>query len=376
MLSPEPLRPAAPSARRRLDVLIPSHNRAALLEKAVRSVLDCAPHPSLDVRVTVVLNGCSDESPERLLALQREYPGRLWWIAERRRGKSLALNAGLAATSGELVAMIDDDEQVHPAWLGIIARTLRDDTIEFIGGPYVACWDGPPPSWVPADYLAVLGSANNGSVAREYGPGFQGILKGGNAVVRRRTLDRLGPYAEQLGPGGFSRLFSCEDEEMYLRLLEDGARGVYVPELVVFHYVPTSRLTRAYYRRWCFWRGVSRGLMDHRHPLPVTYLAGVPRFIVGQAARSLLRLAAGLVRRQPPAERMGDELRSWDLAGYFFGKHLYPLARFAPMRNRRRGDAAWFLPRESAAAAAIRRGAAPEETTVPAEAAKDIVLPA
>lgn len=373
MLSPLSTRPSASAAPLlcRLDVLIPTHNRAELLEKAVRSVFACDPAEGLDVRVTVILNGCVDGSRGCMLALQREFPGRLWWIDERRRGKSRALNAGLVVTSGDLVAMIDDDEQVDAGWLRVIARSFADETLQFLGGPYVACWDGQPPAWVPADYLAVLGSANNGSLPREYNRAFQGILKGGNAVIRRRTLDRLGPYAEQLGPGGLSRLFSCEDEEMYLRLLEDGARGLYAPELIVYHYVPTWRLTRAYYRRWCFWRGVSRGLMDHRHRLPVTYLAGVPRFLVGQAARSLLHLIAGLLRRQSPAERLRDELRSWDLAGYLFGKHLYPLARFSPVRNRRRGDALWFRPSESPSSQAPGAAAPPA-----ADAPKNVAITA
>lgn len=333
MVGPRPMR---------LDVLIPTHNRAGLIEASIRSVLSCLPAPGLDVHVTVILNGCTDSSTARVAALQAELPGRITLLEERRRGKSLALNAGLAATSGDLVGMIDDDEQVHERWVLVIAESFADERLSFIGGPYVARWDAPPPDWVPADYLAVLGSANNGSQPRAYDRNFPGILKGGNAVIRRRTLEAVGPYAERLGPGGLSRLFSCEDEEMYLRLVASGASGRYEPGLIIYHYVPTWRLTRQYYRRWCFWRGVSRGLMDHTHPMPVAYLAGVPRFIVGQAARSLPRLLAGLLRRQRPAERLGDELRWWDLAGYFFGKHIYPLARFAPFRNRRRGDRQWF----------------------------------
>ena len=113
---------------------------------------------------------------------------------------------------------------------------------------------------------------------------------GGNAVVRRTVLTRVGPYAANLGRTG-GRLLSCEDEDMYWRLLESGARGKYLPDLVIYHYISSHRLTREYYRSWCFWRGVSRGLMDRRHPLPVTYLAGVPRFLWGQAARGFVRLA-------------------------------------------------------------------------------------
>jgi glycosyltransferase involved in cell wall biosynthesis len=342
----------------RLDVLVPTYNRAALLEAAVRSVLDAAPVAGLEVHVTVICNHCTDDSRDRIAALQAEMPGRISCIEERRRGKSRALNAGIAATCGDLIGMIDDDERVDWNWVRAVAAAFNDDRVDFIGGPYLACWDSPPPVWAPGDYLAVLGSANNGSIGREYDRHFQGILKGGNAVIRRRTLERVGPYAEHLGPGGFSRLFSCEDEEMYLRLLEHGARGRYVPELIIYHYVPTSRLTPEYYRRWCFWRGVSRGLMDHRHHLPVPYFAGVPRFLLGLAVRGLVGLARGLVTPQLPADRFRDELRLWDVTGYLFGKHAYPLTCFSPVKNRRSGDRE-PLPRPSAPA---QPGPGPEAT--------------
>jgi glycosyltransferase involved in cell wall biosynthesis len=321
--------------RLRLDVLIPTHNRAPTLERCVQSVLQAVPAVGLDAHVTVICNACSDNSRQVVRRLQAMHPGRVSLVEERRRGKSKALNAGIAATTGDLVGMIDDDEEVGAHWLQAIADAFRDPDLDFIGGPYLAVWDAPPPEWVPDDYLAVLGAVDNGWQPQLYTRDFPGMLKGGNAVIRRRTLNAVGPYAEHLGPGAFTRLFSCEDEEMYLRLLEHGAVGKYLPDLVIYHYIPSTRLSREYYREWCFWRGVSRGLMDRRHPLPVTYLAGVPRFLWGRAARGLLRNVFG-PRNRAPQEVFTDELRVWDVAGYFYGRHIYTLARFSPVKSRRR----------------------------------------
>jgi hypothetical protein len=194
---------------------------------------------------------------------------------------------------------------------------------------------------MPRDYLAVLGAVDNGREARRYDRSFPGILKGGNAVIRRRALARVGRYAEYLGPGAFSRLFSCEDEDMYLRLLDHGAIGQYIPELVIYHYISANRLTRDYYRRWCFWRGVSRGLMDRQHPLPVKYFAGIPRFLWGHAARAAVRLSLRREKR-PEHAVFTDELRMWDLAGYAYGRHIYTLARFSPVKSRRGSDGSGF----------------------------------
>ena len=53
---------------------------------------------------------------------------------------------------------------------------------------------------------------------------------------------------------------------MYHRLLAPARAGRYVPDLVIYHHVPAARLSKRYFRRWCFWRGVSLGVMDRDRP--------------------------------------------------------------------------------------------------------------
>lgn len=319
-----------------LDVLIPTRNRARLLIRALDSLLAATVPSGLSVNIAVIDNGSTDGTASLLEWMAARYRGRIQVVNERRCGKSRALNSGIAATTGELVGMIDDDEEVDERWYEEVLRAFRaDPELDFIGGPYYPIWAEQPPSWIPADYLAVLGDVDPGSGEQPYGPDFNGILKGGNAVIRRTTLQHVGPYAEYLGPAGPARLLSCEDEEMYYRLLKAGARGRYLPSLVVHHHVCATRLTRGYFRRWCFWRGVSRGLMDRSHPLPVRYLAGVPRFLYGSAARGAARAAKAMFGTQAPAGALSDELKVWDLGGYLWGRHIYTLARFSPLRSRR-----------------------------------------
>ena len=318
-----------------LDVLIPTRNRARLLARAIDSLLDARVPAGLSVNIIVVDNGSTDTTPKLLEWMSARHKGRLRVVVERRCGKSRALNAGIAATDGDLIGMIDDDEEVDPRWYEVIfGAFVNDPSLEFIGGPYQPVWAEHPPAWIPTDYLAVLGDVGAGMSEQDFGRSFPGILKGGNAVIRRQTLERVGPYAEYLGPAGPARLLSCEDEEMYLRLLKAGARGRYMPSLLVHHHVCASRLTPGYFRKWCFWRGVSRGLMDRAHPMPVRYLAGVPRFLYGAAARGLAQLVSR-TRSAGSKQSLSDELKLWDLAGYLWGRHIYTLARFSPARSRR-----------------------------------------
>ena len=218
--------------------------------------------------------------------------------------------------------MIDDDEEVDRRWFVTIADAFRDPATDFIGGPYVPRWGGDRPAWLGTSYKAAIGWVDGGPDIRPFGPRFEGILMGGNAVIRRSILDRVGPYSAELGRSSDGRLLSCEDRDMYDRLLAIGAKGFYRPDLVIFHYVPPERLTKSYFRRWCFWHAVSLGVLDRRRPEPVPYFFGVPRYMVGIAVRAAGDTMRRLLRPEP-ARTFHNELAWWDLLGFFYGKHMY-----------------------------------------------------
>jgi glucosyl-dolichyl phosphate glucuronosyltransferase len=236
-------------------------------------------------------------------------------------GNPHALNAGIAATDGELVGLIDDDEEIDAGWFECVDGAFRNQDLDFIGGKVLPQWGAARPEWLGNRYLGVIGWVDPGSIVRPMDASYPGILMGGNAVIRRRVLEAAGPYSTALNRTA-THLLGCEDEDMYHRLLARGARGRYRPDLVVHHHVAGDRLTKKYFRRWCFWRGVSLGVMDRERPAPVPYLAGVPRYRIGRALRGLPSMI-GLRGRATPADRFEDELAWWDLAGLAWGKHFY-----------------------------------------------------
>jgi hypothetical protein len=136
-------------------------------------------------------------------------------------------------------------------------------------------------------------------------------------------MERVGAYATDLGRTSDGRLLSCEDRDMYNRLLMAGATGFYRPDLVILHYVSPERLTKRYFRRWSFWHGVSLGVLDRRRPAAVPYLLGVPRYMIGVAARAAIDTALRMFGRREPARTFKNELACWDLVGFFYGKHVY-----------------------------------------------------
>jgi hypothetical protein len=103
---------------------------------------------------------------------------------------------------------------------------------------------------------------------------------------------------------------------------------MYVPDLIIYHYIPASRLTRNYHRRWCYWRGVSQGVMDRTSRGPVAYLLGVPRHKVGLALKCMFAWPVHIVKPNGTGKAFSDELASWDLFGFIYGKFFARIERY------------------------------------------------
>jgi glycosyltransferase involved in cell wall biosynthesis len=306
-----------------LDVIIPTYNREHLLRRTLDSLLAANVPDGLKVRVTVVDNNSRDETRKTVDNYARRFDGRLDYVFEGRQGRSFALNAGIASTSGDLIGMIDDDEEIDSRWYASINSVFSHSWVDFIGGPYVPRWGARRPNWLPMNYLGAIGWIDGGPKVVPFDRTSPGILMGGNAVLTRAILNGVGFYDTRLGRSG-TRLLAGEDEDMYQRLLAAGARGFYIPDLIIYHYIPPERLTKRYFRSWCFWRGVSAGLIDRDRRMPVAYLGGIPRYLYRDLMRGLWTVFAGLFgRNEDPSQLFSNELGAWNAAGFFYGKHLY-----------------------------------------------------
>jgi glucosyl-dolichyl phosphate glucuronosyltransferase len=312
----------------RLDVIIPTFNRQEMLARTLDSLFAAVVPRGLEVRIIVVDNNSTDGTKELILSRAKENEARLSYVFEPRQGRSSALNAGIAADDGDLIGMIDDDEEIDEHWYECVYATFSEREIDFIGGPYIPRWGAQAPDWLPRDYLGVIGWVEGGEKVVAYDEKYPGILMGGNAVLTRDVIKRVGSYNTSLSRTG-TRLLAGEDEDMYKRLLDAGARGLYIPDLIIYHYVPPERLTKRYFRRWCFWRGVSLGLLERESRSGVARLAGIPRWLYGAAARGAARRAKSVLTTScNPDESFAGELALWDLAGFAYGKHFYK-----PMRS-------------------------------------------
>ena len=306
------------TARITLDVIIPTYNRKGLLRKTLESFAVATVPPTLNVTLIVVDNNTTDGTAEAVADMSAGFPLRLRCVRETKQGLSNARNGGIAAGQGELIGFVDDDEEVEPNWLEVVAREFADSQVDFIGGPYLPNWAMAAPDWLPPGYPAVIGAIPPKQRA-VFDDQFKGNLMGGNAVMRRSVFERVGIYTPHLGRSS-KGLLSDEDADMLRRIRAAGLHGVYVPDLAIRHYIAPERLTRNYHRRWVYWRAASQGLHDRTSPDPaVAYSFGLQRYRLGMALRGLMAVPLRRLRGRK-AESFNGELAAWDLLGFAYGK--------------------------------------------------------
>jgi glycosyltransferase involved in cell wall biosynthesis len=143
---------------------------------------------------------------------------RIKYLHLDRRGVSSARNAGIAATSGDLIAFLDDDCEAREDWLAELDACFSPG-IDFVGGEVTAPrLDGKPLFDVcPEVHPDEVTVYPDGS---ELPPGF--AILGANMAVRRSAALRVGPFDECLGPG--STFAGAEEHDYCFRLRSLGAR--------------------------------------------------------------------------------------------------------------------------------------------------------
>jgi hypothetical protein len=131
---------------------------------------------------------------------------------------------------------------------------------------------------------------------------------GVNMAFHRSAFDRAGLFDPDTGRKA-GTLLGQEVREWCIRARRHGVHGFYVPELALEHIIPADRLNKRYFRRWFYWRGISRARLYQRDGFDmeapeqttldfskVPHIVGVPRYLFRKALKTLGSLVRDTIR--------------------------------------------------------------------------------
>ena len=306
------------------SIVIATYNRAADLQGTLRSL--AALRPDGPWEVVVVDNNSPDNTRAVVEDAARAFPVSLRCLFEPKQGRSPALNTGIAAACGEIIVTTDDDVRVPADWLQAAARGLAEQQCDYVGGRVLPIWGGPRPAWLPdhgGKQWAVIALLDYGEQPIEFGAR---VPLGVNMAFRREAFESAGGFDPDTGRRA-GTLLGQEVREWCIRARRAGLRGFYIPEMQLHHIIPASRLNKAYFRRWFYWRGISRALLYQRSGLDmeaperttlnfaeVPHVLGVPRYLYRKALNAAFDWLRATLRRDPVAA-FDHEVWLWFFAG-------------------------------------------------------------
>ena len=215
------------------SVIIPSYNRqddlTALMPSLVNQTLSKDQY-----EVLLVDDGSTDGTDEFVNTFQEYSTIRFRFLKQDHRGAGTARNYGIQEASGQVFVFIDSDCIAPPNWLTEIKKVLAcDPSIDAFGGRDDARGD-----------FSSLQKAINYSMTSFL---TTGGLRGG----RKKRLAKFYPRSFNMGirreiilkTGGFGHFTRAHDIELSHRIIQSGAKVVYIPDAVVFHKRRTSLKT-------------------------------------------------------------------------------------------------------------------------------------
>jgi cellulose synthase/poly-beta-1,6-N-acetylglucosamine synthase-like glycosyltransferase len=179
----------------RVAVIIPGWNEGAVLGRTIDYVMKMQ-YPEEQVRVYVVDDGSTDNTPEVLAESAEKYPGRVIHLRREQGGggKADAINHGLGVIQEddwyEAILIIDADVLLTPTALRRMSRHLGDLQI---GGVTAYIKEGTAePNYVNRFVSFEYITAQAASRRAQNMLAAQACLAGGAQLIRRDALEKIG----------------------------------------------------------------------------------------------------------------------------------------------------------------------------------------
>ena len=311
----------------KFSVIIPTYNRADELRETIRSIAKL--EVDADWELMVIDNKSTDHTRAVVDAETASFPAPLRYVFEPEQGRYAAINTGIRAAKGAIIATTDDDARVERDWLTRAAAGLDALGCDYVGGKVFPIWTGPRPDWIPdrpSRHWSVLALQDHGDKPLEFGVNGLPWPLGINTATRREAFARIDLFDNRLGRKA-GTLRNQAQREWHLRARTAGLRGFYVPDMIVHHVVESDRLQRRYFRRWFYWHGISRAILFAKLGVDmdapddsqldfsrVPRIAGVPRYMYRSLAVHATEMIAARLRRDPVAA-FENELWLWFFMG-------------------------------------------------------------
>jgi len=269
-----------------VSVIIPTHNRASRLSKAVNSVLSQT-FSNLEV---IIVDDCStDNTANKAQELIQQDQRVKYFKQEQNQGAPAARNRGIKAAQGKYIGLLDDDDQYLPEKIEQQVKVFENasDDVGLVYGGFKNI---------------VLNSDREDRVKKpkERGDITKALLEkcfigSPTVLIKKECFGKVGYFDEKLQ--------SCQDWDMWFRIAQK-FKADYAKEIVANYYFHDGEQITTNFDKKA--QGVNRIYFKHQEYLreyPKIYLHRIKNLAKALAAAgqrgSALKWQAKVISKQP-----------------------------------------------------------------------------
>jgi succinoglycan biosynthesis protein ExoA len=226
-----------------VSVIMPVRNEMAYIERSLGAVLrQDYPADRLEV---LVIDGLSDDGTREYIRSMQPAYHHLTLLDNPGRIVPPGLNIGICQAQGDIVVRVDGHCEIAPDYVSQCVRHLLYDGVDAVGGPIETIGETNEAQSIALAMSSWFGVG--GSAFRTVKDRPLLVETVAFPAYTRRTLQRLGPFDEEL--------VRNQDDEYNYRLLAQGGKILLSPDISSRYYSRSSlrSLWRQYYQ-YGYWK--------------------------------------------------------------------------------------------------------------------------
>ena len=297
-----------------ISIVICTYNRQDYLPKCLMHLKNqnCS---SEDFEIILINNNSTDKTEQICQGFLKENPDlNINYFVEINPGLSFARNRGIKEAKGSIICFIDDDGFAIPEYVNIISdfsTNINYSNYIAFGGKVIPCYnEGKAPKWISPHISGLVSEVDLGRKVKLFSKKYPA---GCNMIFRREFFEKYGGFNTDLHTRG-------DDKFIFLKLKEVGHRILYIPSLIVSHFIDDYRLEKSFIVRLSKVIGQSEAIrLKNKKFLKKFLKQGEYLFKLGAA---LLLSLSFMAKGQPLKAGYIILVRWFVFVGYYIDKKL------------------------------------------------------
>jgi len=224
----------------KFSVIICTYNRSDYLPKVLNRLKNQA-FDNSGFEIILVNNNSTDNTENICLNYKKNNPElNITYFVEKNKGLSFARNKGIELAQGEWIIFLDDDAEPITNYLINVSLFLENQPqCIAAGGRIYPNYETSEPKWMSKFLLPLVSAIDLGNKTKRFPANKYPI--GANMLFKKYIFDKVGLFNTELGRKG-NQLLGGEEKEIFMKLRKYTNAIYYIPDAVVYHFIPAKRL--------------------------------------------------------------------------------------------------------------------------------------